>query len=1078
MLGGELSWTGSPRAAVRWVIRMSIATALVMSGSRSVSAQLPGIGHSVCDRTFQVSAAIVTASGAATCADVTVSHLREITSLDLRGQGIASVSVGDFDGLVRLHTLDLSDNILVELPQHAFDELLLLRRLHLDGNLLWTLPANLFDRLLMLEELTLDGNPLLVHPTGMLADPWPFAAQTETVVLPNWGIDAGSLDGFVGGVNTVEEFIAALPALYKERFAMVFASESPARDHVSGDYPRMVSFGGDGRFVFSWNTDPAAPAMFRDGVEFLRRNDTEWSAGIIDFSGGTPTVTEPASCRSCHGPLNKPLWGTYTHWRGTDFDRNFGGETRQAFESTNPRIEPLDFSASRVLEGRRYFRADCAQCFATVEEAGNVMAWRHAEVLLRRLKGREDFRQFAENTVCGSESSNIRKAALAPFNIGDHHLAVRADTGRIIHLRSGTGSFLGPDHFYGVFGKLGGALTFLLVVELWEQEAIVRKLYREVSNSDTLSEGWTSTTLSSWLYYAQGEATAEDELIMKLRLHFGNGNPAALADRTRQNERLDSFGGATSAAFFEGHLEVMAPRVCDVLRNTKPGNLTVELVDGDAVLDWDAPEDVSGLSGYRILRGVAGETPTSYEDTGNTDTTWTDGDLVPGDYEWILQALFGSYPSPESNAVHATVSGGPLEVSGPTSFTILEGDTEIWWLTATDNGGAGANLVWSMAGGADSGHFTLSEDGSLAFVAEKDYEAPDDANGDGTYELAVRVSDGTEEDTADVRVSLSNRNEAPTAKAGSDQSGVAESATVTLRGAGEDPDVGDTLQFAWTQVSGVTVELSAPSDAETTFTAPNGLTEDAVLKFRLTVTDAGKLAGEDTVTVTVVAAEEPELTASFHGMPASHEGATSFTFELRFSEEVVLSYVTLRDSAFTVTNGSVAKARRLNPPSNVRWEIAIAPSSLNDITIVLPGERSCDSTGAVCTSDGRSLTGSVRATVEATEESDTPLTAGFHGVPAEHDGETAFTFELRFSEEVALSYVTLRDSAFTVTNGSVAKARRLNPPSNVRWEIAIEPSSPENITIVLPGGRSCGAEGAICTAGAKQLSNSPSVTVR
>ena len=187
--------------------------------------------------------------------------------------------------------------------------------------------------------------------------------------------------------------------------------------------------------------------------------------------------------------------------------------------------------------------------------------------------------------------------------------------------------------------------------------------------------------------------------------------------------------------------------------------------------------------------------------------------------------------------------------------------------------------------------------------------------------------------------------------------------------------------------------------------------------------------------------------------------------------------MTLQDSAFTVTNGRVTQARRLNAPSNLRWEITVAPTSVEDVTILLPGGRVCDASGwRVCAPDGRPLTGSVAAIVTG---SDNTLAASFHGVSAEHDGETPFTFELRFSEKPDLSYVTLRDSAFTVTNGRVTVARRyLRMPSNRRWEITVQPTAAGEITIVLPGDRACGAPGAVCTAGGKPLSNSAWATVR
>ena len=50
----------------------------------------------------------------------------------------------------------------------------------------------------------------------------------------------------------------------------------------------------------------------------------------------------------------------------------------------------------------------------------------------------------------------------------------------------------------------------------------------------------------------------------------------------------------------------------------------------------------------------------------------------------------------------------------------------------------------------------LSTDGDLAFAAAPDYENPDDADGDRTYEITVQVSDGDNTDTADIGVTLQN----------------------------------------------------------------------------------------------------------------------------------------------------------------------------------------------------------------------------------------------------------------------------------------------------------------------------------
>ena len=106
-----------------------------------------------------------------------------------------------------------------------------------------------------------------------------------------------------------------------------------------------------------------------------------------------------------------------------------------------------------------------------------------------------------------------------------------------------------------------------------------------------------------------------------------------------------------------------------------------------------------------------------------------------------------------------------------------------------------------------------------------------------------------------------------------------------------------------------------------------------------------------------------------------------------------------------------------------------------------------------------------------------PLTAGFGNVPNSHDGNAAFTFELRFSEDFGLSYKTLRDHAFAVTGGEVIKARRLDPPSNVGWEITLQPDGDGTVTIALPITTDCAPAGAICTGDGRMLSNRLEVSV-
>ena len=271
---------------------------------------------------------------------------------------------------------------------------------------------------------------------------------------------------------------------------------------------------------------------------------------------------------------------------------------------------------------------------------------------------------------------------------------------------------------------------------------------------------------------------------------------------------------------------------------------------------------------------------------------------------------------------------------------------------------------------------------------------------------------------------------------------------------------------------------------------------------------AGALCTADgralTTALLVTVAANPQqagaLTAQFADMPAEHGGAAGFTFTLRFSESFPIGYLTMRDHAFTVTNGRVTRARRLDNPHhenqgmqpNREWEITVAPDTgAGDVTITLPETTDCAATGAVCTEDGTMLSGAVSATVPHTHVDPNaaaapPLRASFANVPAEHDGGTVFTFEVRFSEAFRLSYVTMRDDVLTVTNGRVTRAQRLDNPHhehegmqpNRTWVVSVSPdAASEDVTIVLPATTSCDASGAVCTGDGRKLSNTESATV-
>ena len=159
---------------------------------------------------------------------------------------------------------------------------------------------------------------------------------------------------------------------------------------------------------------------------------------------------------------------------------------------------------------------------------------------------------------------------------------------------------------------------------------------------------------------------------------------------------------------------------------------------------------------------------------------------------------------------------------------------------------------------------------------------------------------------------------------------------------------------AWAAITG------AASASYTPVTADVG----RYLRATASYTDDADNAVSLTSAATEAVLAADSLTASALGVPTSHDGSTTFTFELRFSEEIVISYLDFSGSVFQITGGTVEKARRLAPPSNIGWEITVEPTGDGNVVITLPGSRACDVVvGAICTSDGDQLYGSISATV-------------------------------------------------------------------------------------------------------------------
>ena len=302
--------------------------------------------------------------------------------------------------------------------------------------------------------------------------------------------------------------------------------------------------------------------------------------------------------------------------------------------------------------------------------------------------------------------------------------------------------------------------------------------------------------------------------------------------------------------------------------------------------------------------------------------------LAPASSDTVTVDYATSDGTAAAGSDYTATSGTLTFAAGDTTKTVsvpIADDT-------VDDGGETFTLTLSNASGAGLGDAeatgTILNAEAAAELSVADAEASEED--DTAVEFVVTLAPASS-DTVTVDYATSDG----TAAAGSDYT--ATSGTLTFA-------AGDTTKTVSVPIADDTVD-----DGGETFT--------------LTLSNAsGAGLGDAEATGTILNAETLPLTASFSNMPASHT-AEDFTFGLAFSEEVELSYVTLRDTAFVVTGGEVKTAQRQQQGSNQAWNITVEPDGQGAVTITLPETTDCDAVDAICTGDERPLSHSLSSVV-------------------------------------------------------------------------------------------------------------------
>ena len=375
--------------------------------------------------------------------------------------------------------------------------------------------------------------------------------------------------------------------------------------------------------------------------------------------------------------------------------------------------------------------------------------------------------------------------------------------------------------------------------------------------------------------------------------------------------------------------------------------------------------------------------------SGDTSSTYTLGPADAG-YTFTVRVTFtddeGNNESLTSEATEAVAATAP---TAPQSLSVATGDQDqeldVTWQAPSSNGGSevtGYKVQWKEAAESWDTEADVSE-----------------ATETGTTYTITGLTGGVEYAVRVIATNDVGDGPASTEAKGTPAGGVSEqaenSAPTGLPGIGGTPQVDQTLtadtspiddedgltnvSYSYQWIAGGSDIAGATGSTYTLTSSDQGQT----IQVRVTFTDDAD--NEETLTSAateaVAAAGPAPLTAGFQDLPDSHDGSTAFTFRVLFSEDVGISYVNMRDDAFSLSEGDVTGARRVDGRDDL-WEITVEPDDNSDVGITLPANRSCTTTGAICTREDspRQLTNSPTATVTGPAEAP-PTNTSAAGAP-------------------------------------------------------------------------------------------------
>ena len=257
------------------------------------------------------------------------------------------------------------------------------------------------------------------------------------------------------------------------------------------------------------------------------------------------------------------------------------------------------------------------------------------------------------------------------------------------------------------------------------------------------------------------------------------------------------------------------------------------------------------------------------------------------------------------------------KITSLATASVAENTTTVLTVTATDTDDNDDDLTYSITAGADSAQFSLDQDTqALAFKTAPDFEAPRSADNDNVYEIEVTASDGTNNITQTITITVTDVNEPPMLAPTITKS-IAENTTIVLTVTATDADTGTTLTYAITagidsarfnidQSTGDLTFKAAPD-----FETPGDQGGDNDYEVIVTASD-GTNSASQTITVTVTDVNEaPVIAAQTFSVTENTAAGTTVGTVAATDEDAGDNLI------FSITSGNVGTAFVINENTGV-----------------------------------------------------------------------------------------------------------------------------------------------------------------